>query len=94
MIKALLNTIDQGVVLDKVNLTANGDYESTFFTEVGNQKTIRPFLLDMPSDGDMKVQFPCGKIDVFSFREGTSPIVKLIKVFDTGSIVKEFQVIY
>lgn len=90
MINALQNSIDQGKELDLVDLTANGDYTSTYLSN----KKLRPFLLDLPSAGDMKVQFKSGKIGIFSFREGTSPVVQIVKVFDTGSSVKTFQVIY
>lgn len=84
-IQSLQNTIDQGTKLKSVDLTADGDF--SFHNE-------RPFLLDLPSSGAMKVQFPDGEKGVYNFREGTSPIVKLIKVFDVDSEIKQFQVVY
>lgn len=92
MIGALQNTISQGIKLDSVNLTANGDYESTYKDSKGN--FTRPFILDLPTAGTMNVQFQDGTIGTYSFREGSSPVVKLVRVFSTGSTVKIFQVIY
>ena len=90
MINALKHSVDQGVELDSVNL-ANGDYTSTYSDK--NNK-LRPFLLDLATAGDMKVQFTTGKIGVYSFGVGSIPVVQIIKVFDVGSIVRTFQVIY
>lgn len=89
-IAALQRIIGQGIRLDSVNLTANGDY-SSIFDENG---IPRPFLLDLPSDGNMKVQFQDGHIGTYPFYTGTRPMVKVIKVFDAGSVVKEFTAIY
>lgn len=84
-IKSLQNTIDQGGRLDNVDLDTNGDY-----TGINN----RLFLLDLPADGNMKVQFADDTIGTYSFYEGTRPMVKIKKVFDVGSIVRQFTVIY
>ena len=94
-IKALQNTIDQGIRLDSVDLDANGDYSSILCEG-------RSFLLDLPISAgtmggtpyEMKVQFPDGHIGIYKFMDGTSPIVKVVKVFSTGSDCRQFQVIY
>lgn len=90
MISALQRIIGQGVRLDSVDLDVNGDYTS-IFDENG---TPRPFLVDLPSDGNMNVQFPDGHIGVYPFYTGTRPVVKIIKVFSDSSVVRQFTVIY
>lgn len=77
--------VGQGSSLVSVDLT-QGDYSSRSNNEV--------FLLDLPSDGDMDVTLADGTRGVFSFREGTSPVVAIKKVWNAGSTVKNFQIIY
>lgn len=89
-INALQRIIGQGTRLDTVDLDVNGDYIS-IFNENG---TLRPFLLDLPSAGTMKVQFQDGHIGEYTFYEGTRPVVRVIKVFSENSIVRQFTAIY
>lgn len=95
-INALQNSIGQGKRLAIVDLN-DGD----FFMLDGQSKLV-PFLFDLPRTSEdtavntysMNVQFEDGHIGVYTFKEGTAPLVKIVKVFDIGSVQKQFQVIY
>lgn len=99
MINALQNIINQGKRLDSVNLDTGGDYESMF---TSTDKNPVPFLLDLPkkpadaetSTYSMTVQFQDRHIGTYLFGEGTFPVVKIIKVFSSGSEARQFQAIY
>ena len=95
-INALQNSIGQGKRLAIVDLN-----DRDFFMLDGQSKLV-PFLFDLPRTSEdtavntysMNVQFEDGHIGVYTFKEGTSPMVKITKVFNVGSVQKTFQVIY